>query len=383
MATFQYIKGGQVQNAVGYRLYLRDELEDSQNERLIMNRDVQLPLDIYGFVGKDGLPVETENVIYSGGGSSGAAVPIMKMGDTDYEFYYRIKGKINVVVSGTSGAVLPSPDKLSKVPFEFIYKIERKSGERLTQKTHWFKLPTQNYFELKLEDGIQNFYLTVEFSENGNAENPTWESVRIKVYSANTSNVGIVKASLAGYTNDSSVPSVAICAADSRCMRSDYIPMDCLTDDLNIVDGGSVQSYCVGYLNDKSVTDGTLYYKISFYDENLEFVGGITPDKVAGKQYLTVADIENFAKGIANKESDYDPIKWVVFCSNNVNTVPNYNSDIVSVGAVYIPLLDSRVNAGDTLYIADDSHLFVQSVGDGVFFKDSKEKAYAGRFVRP
>lgn len=383
MATFQYIKGGQVQNAVGYRLYLRDELEDAQNERLIMNRDVQLPLDIRGFVGKDGLPVETENVIYSGGGSSGAAVPIMKMGDTDYEFYYRIKGKINVVVSGTSGAVLPSPDKLSKVPFEFIYKIERKSGERLTQKTHWFKLPTQNYFELKLEDGIQNFYLTVEFSENVNAENPTWESVRIKVYSANTSNVGIVKASLAGYTNDSSAPSVAICAADSRCMRSDYIPMDCLTDDLNIVDGGNVQSYCVGYLNDKSVTDGTLYYKISFYDENLEFVGGITPDKVAGKQYLTVADIENFAKGIVNKESDYDPIKWVVFCSNNVNTVPNYNSDIVSVGAVYIPLLDSRVNAGDTLYIADDSHLFVQSVGDGVFFKDSKEKAYAGRFVRP
>lgn len=386
MATFQYIKGGQIASAVGYRLYINEEAKedekelDKNNDRLIMTRDIQLPLDIRGFVGKDGNPVETENVIYSGGGSSGAAVPIMKMGDTDYEFYYRIKGYVNVVMSGSSGAILPSPDKIARVPFEHIYKIKAKEGERLTQKTHWFKLPSANYFELSLEDGIQNFYLTVEFSENGDSATPTWESERIKVYSATTATVGIVKASLAGYSTDDSAPSVAVCGADSRCKRTDYIPMDCLTDDLNIVQNGNVQSYCVGSLNSGS-TSGILYYKISFYDENLDFVGGITPDEIE-KQYYTVEDIKAFKNQVETKTNKKDSIKWVVFCSNDIENVSGYNSDIVSVGAVYIPLLDSRINSSDTLFIPNDYELYVQSVGDGVFFKDSKLR-YAGTFKKP
>lgn len=339
MAIFQYIEGNKVKNAVGYRLKARRK--ETGTTEILVTRDVQLHMDIKGTIGEGGVPAENENVIYTSGGANSYA-PITKMGDYDYEYYYRIKGKINVTVAPPAGATLPLPDRIVDIPFNVVFNVN-------SAESRWVKFPASNYFEINYTD--KAIYLTLIVDTN---QNPT-KTQKVKIYDITGLPEGVTSSDIElGSFRENETPSIAFYGTHPNYRRTDYIPISCLTNDVN--------GYCVGLFKEDSsaVLPG---YKIAFYDNDLKFLGGAYySDIQEGEEtevYLTVEEIEKLAP---------DGSVYAIFSSR---TTDGYfgEKDVVSVGGVYIPLLNTRL---DKPVITGDL-LSVQAVGDGVFFKDSTE----------
>lgn len=336
MAIFQYIEGNKVKNAVGYRLKARRSKDVNAAAEILVTRDVQLQMDIVGTIGDGGAPAENENVIYTSGGAN-AYTPITKMGDYDYEYYYRIKGKINVTVASPEGATLPLPDRIVDIPFNAVFNVN-------SAESRWVKFPSSNYFEINYTD--KAIYLTLIVDTN---QNPT-KTQKVKIYDISGLPEGVKSSDIElGSFRENETPSIAFYGTHPNYRRTDYIPISCLTDDVN--------GHCVGLFREDT-SSSLPGYKIAFYDKDLKFLDGVYYNEI-NADYLSVQDITRLAPSGA---------VYAIFSSR---TTDGYfgEKDVVSVGGVYIPLLNTRLD----LPVESGDWLSVQAVGDGVFFKDSPE----------
>ena len=363
MAIFQFVKGKQIKNATGYVLGKRSPTEDKTEENIIPigYKDVQQKLEIVGAIGAGGAPAEYVTNIASSVTVTSGATPVTKLGDNGYEYYYRIDGILDVVITppGT-GNQLPLPDTIQGVPFNTIVKVSNKDYRYF--KINWEK-------PLSVPIGKNEIYLNISFGASLSAP----EITQVKIYDASAlpsgtviSNVSLGK--IEGYDS----PSVRVSGADGSYRRSDYIPLDCLTNDLKNGD----EYACFGVISAPE-DYAAPYYKIAFYNSDLSFRTGATyqdiVSKVGEKDYLTVEDIKKFV--VVGQEPIY-----VMFCSEYNPGAVDISGwgkrDVVSVGGFYFPLLEPHVDmykgTGDDDYaLKDGDYLFAQATADGVFFKSS------------
>lgn len=369
MAIFQFVKGPQIKNATGYVLGKRHPTDNKTEENIhpIGHKDVQQKLEIVGAIGAGGVPAEKVENMVSGVTVSGGASPVTRLGDNGYEYYYRIDGILDVVITPPgNGTQLPLPDRIQGVPFNTIVKVP-------DEGLRYYKIDWNS--PLSVPIGKNEIYLNISFG----ASLSTPEITRVKIYDASAlpsgtliSNVSLGK--IEGYDT----PSVRVSGADGNYRRSDYIPLDCLTNDLKNGD----EYACFGVIsapNDYAAP----YYKIAFYNSDLSFRTGVTysdlldkfhdEDGNYTKPYLTVEDIKQFTI------SSSEPI-YVMFCSEynpGAVDISGWGTrDVVSVGGFYFPLLEPHVSmAKGTEYevdaLNDGDYLFAQSTADGVFFKTS------------
>ena len=245
------------------------------------------------------------------------------------------------------------------------------------------KVPNSEYryFEidwgspLRVPINTKDIYLNISIGESLDA--PEISGVKIYDASALPSGTFVTKVTL-GKIEGYDTPSVRVSGADGNYRRSDYIPMDCLTNDLKNGD----EYACFGVISAPDAYAAP-YYKIAFYNSDLSFRDGVTYKQLLDKfkdkdgnytkPYLTVEDI----KGLTNNSTEPT---YVMFCSEynpGAVDISGWGTrDIVSVGGFYFPLLEPHVDmykgTGDDDYaLKDGDYLFAQATADGVFFKSS------------
>lgn len=330
MRTYQYIKGNKVENALGYKLWkVNVELGTDGKYKVVDNSAIQLetrgltiPMSIYGQISRAGVPAEKSHSLHNAGTS---VIPNVKPSPSGYVYYLRVAGKMNLkLTDGTTR---------TKVSFSGII-------DNLTSQVPVTIATKKEKGGIYLADNGKSVYLETTLGDV--------KVYDLKQYSA--TEVAFYDILLYVY------------GAHEDYKRTDFIPIDSLTDDLD--------GYCVGAFSASSGLEG-LYYKVAFY-ETLDYssfvVGAVFGDKDGieiNKEYLTVQDVKNI---LTNYTTDWqEKAKYVIFCSSTAKTAGNDSGeDRVSVGTSYFPLwkkYDALTNGG---------YLAVTATGDNVFFADSE-----------
>lgn len=335
--TFGFIKGNKIENALRYNLYERTGSPETGDLKfnLIATQELIQPFNIRGGMGTNGNPYELpfeawsfetgEAIKSDADGYTWEMYPITKETPTGAKYYIRFSGYMNVVTNTSN---------LTMIPFDGVYYFN--SDEPVS-----FKFV--NTLRSEEGDGIYLEFYT-------KAQQDTVQQV--KVFSLDTS-----------HTIESVTPVgvLSCCDADSAFMRTTYIPIDSLTDELN---GG-----CVGYYNQHD--DIMNSYKMCFYDANFGFLHGVSYLDIVGSLegydasdevgYLTVAQVKKLAG---------DEAKYVIFSSWSFYN-PDGVVDQVSIGNIYFPLFNFKT--ADFMPEIDYKrhYLLVEAEGDGLFFLNS------------
>lgn len=316
MQTFQYIKGNKVKNAVRYKLFKKSN--DTYYD--VATQEILQIMDIAGTIGSNGSPAETASICPSDG--SVTITPITKTTGDGRVHYIKVSGEMRVTMDDTIGS-LPGNEMTYEVPFEGTLNVSSSAATSFSYTTAMTKKGTGIYLTTSLGD--------------------------IKVYEIGTTIIDSVEV----YGG-----SILVYGAHTQYRRTDFIPIESLTDDL--------YNACVGvFARDEQEI---LAYKIAFYSEigYSTFLKGVTYADIvtkfgAGKQYLTVAEIKQLAE-------DTPTAKYVIFSSHTGTGVEDSNSDYVSIGNIYFPLF-----RGYDALSGDGPHtLVVKAIGDGTFFADSE-----------
>lgn len=316
MQTFQYIKGNKIKNAVRYKLFKKSN--DTYYD--VATQEILQSMDIAGTIGSNGSPAETPSICPLDG--SVTVTPIVKTTGNGRVRYIRVSGEMRVTMNNIQGS-LPDSDVTYEVPFEGTLNVSSSADVSFSYTTAMTVVGTGIYLVTNL----------------GN----------IKVYELGTTL--IESAEVYG-------GSVLVYGAHALYRRTDFIPIESLTDDL--------YNACVGVF--ATYEHETVAYKISFYSEigYSTFLKGVGYNDIvtkfgAGKQYLTVAEIEQLAE-------DVPTAKYVIFSSHTGTGVDSSSDDYVSIGNIYFPLF-----RGYDALSGDGPHtLVVKAIGDGTFFADSE-----------
>lgn len=310
MATFQYIKGNRITNALKYELWQ----DGDSGEFKVATQELLQTFDIPGGISVTGTPHECPQIAIGVLEDSQYAyfTPITKETGEGFTYYVRFKGTMSVRSNGIY---------FTGVPFD---------GKMYLDTCDVVHLRFLDAMVVTNGDGI---YLQVEV--NGNTMSKT-----VKVYGLGEGTT----VELASVEER-----VDVYSAATGYHRTTYIPIDCLTDDLN---GG-----CVGYYS--SYEHELAIYKMCFYDEDFNFLHGVgysqIHDLLGDAGYLTVNQVKQLAVNEA--------AKYVIFASQDTDE----GTDQVSIGNIYFPLfaLGTRVNTTAYKYK-------VKAIADGVFFTDSE-----------
>ena len=341
--TFKFIKGNKIENAMSYRLmqFYNDQATGRDQYREIKMQNLIQPFDIPGALGTDGKPVPEYYPFYEvdvvDNFTRFSYTPIVRDSASGPDYYVKFKGTMTVT---TDERVF------TNVPFE---------GTRyfFNADEHTFKIQKKLSVITNVPEEDRGIYLHI-ITES---DTEGFDYHKYMVYKLDSSQEVLS----AEVEFDSNVP-FQIGSAAGTFRHTTFIPIDCLTDDLN--------GYCVGMF-DWHHDAWFPYYKICFYDENFAFLHGVGKAQIneiaPDSKFLTVQQVKDLGVNQA--------AKYVRFTSRSLKTGQGEDEspDNVSIGHIYFPLFhypDSVFKHVNSLN-ASGTVLCVEAVGDGLFFTDS------------
>lgn len=333
---FRYVKGGikdedgnfkKIEDTVYYKL-LEKTSEGSYHElaRQEMVTGIMI-MDkgqgILGPIGDNGKPFEkSESLLGDGATNSGPFVPLAELTDNGYVYYLRFQGYMRPFSRGSY-----------LTPKEFSGRLYLASQEPIETISHDYEMTVKS-------DGI---YLNTSLGE-------------VNVYKREISELDDKSVTVTG--------TVTVYSAAGQYHRTDYIPLDVLTN-------GLANGYCLGVITGDYNTYGKALYTLAFYDENLSFLCGVTRAEIYAEYernpcYLTKEEIETLIKSKLG-ESGYTTAKYLIFSTYNADD-EGETMDLVSTEIIYFPLNKYDVDS----ILARNGKFVVQAIGDGFFVEDSE-----------
>lgn len=327
MATLQYIAGQQITGADKYRLYKVNG--DGSNEKILYKPVVQ-EFNHDGIMVGGKVMEERKRLDRHGGQENGSELitPLRMLTEEGVKTGFKVEGMVNIIY--TDGVRV---DRY----FESVHYLPDNSEAKVTV---W--MPEGQNQIIEKSDG---WYLnvTVRGVEN-----------MAKIIDANSE---IEYVMFYPTYNDLELVSAAL---GDNYKHTDYIYIPCLSE--NITAPGETYPVCVGPFD---LTQDLGYDKLSFYNKNLKFLGGVKTKFVAEEvgfeaEYLTKDDVQLIARDVTGIEdtTHEDYPRFVVFCSKWSGTALK---DRVSIGNPYFPLFETEfkqkgIAPGTQLGVTADSN---------------------------
>lgn len=346
--TFSFIKGNRVENALSYRLLYQSEdgsVTDRNNYSVAVTQEFIQSFDIPGALGTNGEPyVELfphgHTVDEMEDNFSIGITTITKETQSGPEHYVTFEGKMTVETDERVFTGVPFKgrryfEEHGTYKFKFKKNLNVKQVGNGPETGEWIR------------DGIRLWAET-------EVEDPRVDYLWFLVYGLDDSQ-DVVSAT---------VEEIYIGGASTQFRHTTFIPIDCLTDDLN--------GYCVGTFNEEH--DAYIpYYKICFYDEKFAFLHGVGYNKISevnNSGFLTVEQVKTLGVNQAAKYVRFNS-RSIRYGLDGEDTSP----DMVSVGHIFFPLFhypDSVIFPNFASSVTTLNQSFrVEAVGDGLFFTDS------------